>query len=383
MVERKARPELCKINIIWYSEISDTSNTFPQTWKLRNMDSIVLNSKYLKYLLSYLQDRGVSHAEALRGTSFQNTNKTNLEGLLCKGITDIDLNQIIVNATKQLSITVYQLGFELGLRMTTTSHGSLGVAILCCDTIKTAMMTYSDYVALVSPAFKVNIYAEKEWLALEPVPIVEISDNVYLFLMVFGVCSPLFDKNLFDTGVLGFDEKVIIEISKDDEVNASFLKLFEQFFIFRYNAPCSRALIPIAISSKILPMANEDTRQSILTLCNDELESTSNSFLEQVTQFLVKNQRFLSLEELADKLNMSTRTLHRHLHENGTSYSKLVARIKMEQAKRMLMRTDKNIQSIGLELGFSETTNFSSAFKKYQGMTPNQFRKKQQIDKYR
>ena len=101
------------------------------------MANIVLNSNYLEYLLSYLHSQGVSRIQALAGVSFLANKKPGQESKLPKDICDCDLKLILENATKALSVTAYQLGFELGRGMTSTSHGSLGLALICCNQLRT------------------------------------------------------------------------------------------------------------------------------------------------------------------------------------------------------------------------------------------------------
>jgi AraC-like DNA-binding protein len=48
------------------------------------------------------------------------------------------------------------------------------------------------------------------------------------------------------------------------------------------------------------------------------------------------------------------------------------------EAKRQLTKTDKLSKEIGFELGFEEPAHFSRFFKKEAGISPSQYRKRQQ-----
>lgn len=48
----------------------------------------------------------------------------------------------------------------------------------------------------------------------------------------------------------------------------------------------------------------------------------------------------------------------------------------MANAKRMLVETDYNIGEIVEKCGFSDNSNFSRAFKKLNGLSPSDFRRK-------
>ena len=50
----------------------------------------------------------------------------------------------------------------------------------------------------------------------------------------------------------------------------------------------------------------------------------------------------------------------------------------MLEARRLLVYTERTISEIGYELGFSEIQSFSRFFKKEEGLSPIQFKKKYQ-----
>ncbi len=47
---------------------------------------------------------------------------------------------------------------------------------------------------------------------------------------------------------------------------------------------------------------------------------------------------------------------------------------KTEEAKRLLRYSDKSVAAISAYLGFSSSGHFSRVFKKYAGITPNEYR---------
>ena len=50
---------------------------------------------------------------------------------------------------------------------------------------------------------------------------------------------------------------------------------------------------------------------------------------------------------------------------------------KTEEAKRLLRYSDKSQAAISSYLGFSSQGHFARTFKKYAGMTPNEYRERQ------
>ncbi len=82
-----------------------------------------------------------------------------------------------------------------------------------------------------------------------------------------------------------------------------------------------------------------------------------------------------SVQYAAKQLGISVRTLQLYLEEEGSSYRKLVSEVRQEAAKRYLMKQDLSIDEIIYILGYSETSTFYKAFKRWTGYTPHNFKK--------
>ena len=81
------------------------------------------------------------------------------------------------------------------------------------------------------------------------------------------------------------------------------------------------------------------------------------------------------LESIASELAMSPRTLARQLAREGKTYQNVVDDHRKELAVFWLKSTDKSLSTIALELGFTETSNFSRTFRRWFGETPSALRK--------
>ncbi|MDM0012280.1 AraC family transcriptional regulator [Variovorax sp. J22P168] len=80
-------------------------------------------------------------------------------------------------------------------------------------------------------------------------------------------------------------------------------------------------------------------------------------------------------EGLATLLNLSSRTLHRQLQEEGLSLQALKDEIRHEAAAEQLRRTDRPIKQIALAVGFRNEKSFSRAFRAWSGLAPGAFRR--------
>lgn len=77
---------------------------------------------------------------------------------------------------------------------------------------------------------------------------------------------------------------------------------------------------------------------------------------------------------VAAKLAVSHRTLRRRLRAEGTSYSKLLALVRLEAARRCLADDSLTIDQIAYQLGYTEPTNFRHAFRRWTGRAPGAYR---------
>lgn len=83
-----------------------------------------------------------------------------------------------------------------------------------------------------------------------------------------------------------------------------------------------------------------------------------------------------SAEDLAEGFNISTRTLHRRLAEEGCSLRELKQRAQRERAEAALLRTAQPIKRVALAAGFGNEKAFSRAFRQWTGETPAAFRQR-------
>jgi AraC-like DNA-binding protein len=83
----------------------------------------------------------------------------------------------------------------------------------------------------------------------------------------------------------------------------------------------------------------------------------------------------LHAEGLAQALNLSLRTLHRHLRQQGASVQALKKEARHERALELLRRTRQPVKQIAHQLGFRSEKSFARAFRHWTGATPSDWRR--------
>ena len=99
--------------------------------------------------------------------------------------------------------------------------------------------------------------------------------------------------------------------------------------------------------------------------------------VEKVRQTLAQHpEHSRNAEDLAAWLNLSPRTLHRQLKDEGASLQELKDTVRRDTAVDFLLRTTRPIKQIASEVGFQNEKSFMRAFKGWTGQTPDEFRNK-------
>lgn len=86
----------------------------------------------------------------------------------------------------------------------------------------------------------------------------------------------------------------------------------------------------------------------------------------------------LALEDIAARLHLSPRTLHRRLEDEGSSFRTIKDAMRRDIALSRLTKTRQPIATIAAELGYADTSAFYRAFVAWTGMAPERFRKQLQ-----
>lgn len=102
--------------------------------------------------------------------------------------------------------------------------------------------------------------------------------------------------------------------------------------------------------------------------------SWKNLIKTKLKESLTRNERLLSIEDLADEFNMSSKTLRRRLDDDGISFRQLKEEIRREVVLRWLSETDVPIGEVSLRAGFAERNGLVRAVRSWVGISPKEYR---------
>lgn len=113
--------------------------------------------------------------------------------------------------------------------------------------------------------------------------------------------------------------------------------------------------------------------KDLKTWLSSQAPNSFSDSLRLVMRSLI-NQQIFKIEQTAEILNTSPRTIQRRLLKEKTTYTHLTEQIRYEIAMEDMAHSNLNIKEISQKLGYSCPAHFTRAFRRWSGKTPTQFR---------
>ncbi len=156
---------------------------------------------------------------------------------------------------------------------------------------------------------------------------------------------------------------------------AEFYALFE--CPVHFNATENRFNLSKEIADQRLLSANPQ-----LALINDQIiietlaRLDKNNIIAQVKTQILKQlpSGKVTDETVADAIYIAQRSLQRKLQKENTTFRSILNEVRKELAQKYLQNSNMNLIDVAFNLGFSEYSSFSRAFKNWTGVTPSAYR---------
>lgn len=138
-----------------------------------------------------------------------------------------------------------------------------------------------------------------------------------------------------------------------------------------------KALDKKEINANALVGLDRDPEQTFRDYMEKAKLPQSHGLSQHVINALVNRIGHSSLDiaTIARDLNISKRTLQRHLNHQGTSFSEIRDQVRRHYAVDLLLTQNKRIDDIYTALDFSDRTSLTNAFRRWMGLSPSVFRK--------
>ncbi|MFB2537719.1 MULTISPECIES: AraC family transcriptional regulator [unclassified Acinetobacter] len=242
-----------------------------------------------------------------------------------------------------------------------------------CKTLGQALERSAEFYRLFGDEWVMTLERDKHDARLVPLIPNDTQPKHFItecLLMIWhGLASWLIDRRLpLERVKFEYDAPLYA-----DEYDALFFAPVVQF-----NA--TRTEISFAADYLDLPIRQtEESLEEFLKVAPAQLlvKFKNSSSLTNRIREVLKNQigeEMPTLNDVASLLYLSPQTLRRRLAAEGKSYQGVKDALRRDAAIHLLLHPELSLEDVAQQVGFSETSTFHRAFKKWTGVTPGLYR---------
>lgn len=266
------------------------------------------------------------------------------------------------------------LGLLLGREYQLESYGLLGYAFMSAPTLRQAMIVVRNYGPLTFTLFDINFLVEEGRGKLRFNPDIAIPPDLVTYYV---------DRDL--TAAVSGGHNAVREPLQPMHIRLMHSgeqqrELYERHFAcpVEFSARASELQIDAALLDATMHMGDSETSAMCQQQCRLLLARmhAGSTYIDKVRQLIVARPGYFpDIDYVAEKLNMTSRTLRRKLCRENSSYQDILAEVRYELAQEYLSTSTLPLEEISILLGYSAPGNFSNAFKRWHGSSPRDFRR--------
>lgn len=263
------------------------------------------------------------------------------------------------------------LGFELGRQYNVSTFGTWGFALRTSRTLREAMDRAIRYLPLSTAYCCFSTACEgEEFVITADAGGIPVHLRQFLLERDFGTAATLIrELNLAGDPILR------LEFAGRPPPHAARIRALCTFPV-QFGGPRHALVIRLTDAMTPLPMFDERLVRLLEDQCQQLMQRRQTGGVAgRVRQQLLGGAGLLAtLEEVAQALHLSPRTLRRKLDAEGTSFRALVEDARQQLALQLLSLTDMKLDEMALQLGYADTASFTRAFRRWRGVSPGQYR---------
>ncbi len=318
------------------------------------------------FYLNRMAARGFDSVQVLEGT-----------GLTVDQV-DSDLFRPNPDQYRRIVLNIKQLtqdatiGIALGAEFKISNLGVLGYAALSSSNLAQSRELFSKYEALnehiVIPASSIH---DGKWTT-------ELKESFPLGDLVSFAVEEFVSRTIELASSLTNRPFPVLEMRltyAPPEQMQAYQSRFDCPMFF--NQPRNLIVWDVARLDDPISLANEE----VFKLCEQQCQALISKLADgdqlssKIRNLLVENPgEFPTLEQMAQRLKMSSRTLRRRLVKEELTYQQILDQTRKDLAIQYLEYTSLTPKEIGYLLGYSSVSNFRRAFKGWTGKKLTDFR---------
>jgi AraC-like DNA-binding protein len=277
------------------------------------------------------------------------------------------LKQVLAHPSRE------HLGLTVGRKLQIAHHGTFGLALLNCENIEHIILFVQRYLVIRIPFIEISILSyEYEVVVLAKDTHWKGELHRFVIEAVTGAMLNIFAALVQSVPTLSISRLFF------DYQKPAYVEKYNDFAVkkieFNYGY-CGIAIDKNSLQAKI-PNIDKLSFLQAEKACEQELRRWLHfaSFKGKVQQNLMQYQSSRpNLEDVALQLNVSARSLHRYLKNEGTSFKKVLDIHQAAVAKECLLIYGYSVTQTAATLGFVDLANFRRAFRRWYNCTPSAF----------
>ncbi len=269
-------------------------------------------------------------------------------------------------------------GLKAGSLVTPNTLSALGMALWSACTIKDQLECFIRYLHVLADASHMSL-EERDGVLVSITRLIPGDRSSHLLSECSQDVACALMHTLRRTLYKRDFSPVLVQLARSKPENP---QVYETFFgcPVEFGQPEIRVHIAMADATAPIPGGSSYLAEASLRVLDEFTAhiSSKNDLLWQLRQALVSllPQGKATVEQVANHLQTSKRTLHRQLDEQGTSFREELEAFRRERAFRLISQGDHSLGDISFMLGFSSSSNFTRAFKRWTGEAPQTYRQR-------
>jgi len=340
----------------------------PASWREPSLHPV-----YLKLLLALLQSRGVGIDTLPADAPPDNAAPSAAD----RHIAFAPIHRLVQQAIAATGSP--WLGLELGASAHAYSHGVVGYAAVASGSVRQALETVCRFAAIRTSAVRFELRNNPRGTRLH---IVESFDLGNARMFMLEACMVIVERLLQALSVHGCD-RLHYALPWPQP---SWAGLYPRYLAGQatFGAPGLCIHLPDDLLDHPCVSADPDAFRSAQRECERKLlEGQPGRDLAGAVRLslLACDGDYPSAAQMAQRLNLSPRSLFRHLRRAGISFHALLDEVRCEQAQWQLQHGDDPVERIAERLGYRDTSNFSRTFRRWTGLTPSAWREQARLQR--
>jgi AraC-like DNA-binding protein len=264
------------------------------------------------------------------------------------------------------------LGFELGLQYNIATFGIFGFALRISRNLREAMQHAMRYLPLSTAYCRFDLVSDDSVFGVSMDP-GNIPHHLRQFLLERDSATAL--NLLRELSLAGISIQRIEYQGPAPEYADRITALCGM--APHYDSPRNAIIVRSADADIPLPMYDAHLVRLLEDQCRAQLQRRQvTGVTGQIRQLILGPLGLVaSLEDAAEKLAMSPRSLRRKLEEEGQTFRNLVDAERKQLAAQLLQGSDMKLDELALQLGYGDTASFTRAFRRWFEQSPGEYRK--------